>query len=174
MENQIKKYLLDGFDTIGMKKWAKETDKPVELLETLWSIIIENEYPYQWRAAWFFEQVMYYHPKFANDYFLRILEYMSKFNHPGQWRHSLKVILLTDIEIWDLGKMLDLGYELMMDESKPAATRVYAMEIIYQIVRKESDLKNEFIESLRLINIEGGASIKSRVKKNLARLKKLK
>lgn len=173
MKEKVRQYLVDGFNTNGMKKLARETKDPKDLLKILWSIIIENRYPYQWRASWLFEQIIDNKPEFAIEYFPFILHQIPEFNHPGQLRHCLKVILLTDIELWDFSEMLELGYGLMMNESLPPASRVHAMEITYRIVKVEPELKNEFIESLRLINIEGGAAIKSRVRKYNALLKKI-
>lgn len=170
MKTRIKTYLLLDFDTIGMKSMALKTDNPSELLDILWEIIIENEYPYQWRAAWFFEQTIYNHPEFANLFLDKILDFMPKYNHPGQLRHSLKVILLTDVSLWDFGIMLKLGYDLMLSENQPPAIRVYALEIVFKIVLYEPDLKREFIDSLHLINDGSSKGIKSRVRRTLDKL----
>ncbi|MBN2745545.1 MAG: hypothetical protein JXR34_02380 [Bacteroidales bacterium] len=172
LRGSIRLLYLDNFDTSSMNRMAKNPGNVDLLIEALWAEVIANIYPYQWRAAWFLEHVIAVHPHKADELLQPILDVMAGFNHEGQYRHCLKIILLTSQDAWDLGLMYDLAYTIMMDEKHAPAVRVHAMEIVSQVVKKEPDLNYEFVESLRFIYQNSTAGLKSRINRILATKKK--
>jgi len=153
LRKSIRELFLHNFDTASMNRMVQNPGNLDLLVEALWAEVLENNYPYQWRAAWFLEHVVDVHPHKADELLNPILDAISGFNHEGQYRHVLKIILLSSQDLWDLGRVYDMAYGIMMNEVHAPAVRVHAMEIVSQIVKKEPDLKYEFIESLKFIEV---------------------
>lgn len=167
MKEEVKRYLIEDISSESVKRLAKKDVTASKLAETLWEITLDNIHPYSWRAAWFLQHIILENRHLANFYAPLFLKNINNFNHPGQVRHGLIIVLLSDEKDWDDGFLLNLCFDYMISESQPPAIRVYSMEIVQRVVNRLPELKREFKETLELISKEGKPSILGRVKYHL-------
>jgi len=113
-----------------------------ELIEMSFS----NSQPEAWRAAWVLADFV------KNDIQIRkklqplsskIIKYFKTFNSPGQIREFLKVIQHLDVNEEDMGMLIDMSFNWLLDRKTDQSFRVHGMQIIYDYSKKEPDLLPE-------------------------------
>lgn len=140
------------------------------ILDFLWEISIENHYPASWRAAWIYSKVVDKNPKLALKHLHLIPKYLLKFNHDGQKRELLKVVLLFPINEQDMGLLLKICFDWLANPHESASVRVHSMQIVYEISCIEPDLQAELKLILLQLLPDADAGLKNRATKILEKL----
>ena len=113
-----------------------------ELIE----IILTEEDPLPMRASWVVEGITETSPELILPYMDKLIKNLPKFTHPGTLRNLLKIFSRMKIPVRHHGYMADLCYGWLKKENLQVAVKVYAMQIIANMVYIYPDLKNEFFE----------------------------
>jgi len=115
-------------------------------LQNLIDMSFSDSQPEGWRAAWILADFV------KNDIQIRkkiqplsskIVASFKTFNSPGQIREFLKVIQYLDVSGKDMGLLIDMCFDWLLDRKIDQSFRVHAMQIIYDYSKKEPDLQPE-------------------------------
>lgn len=171
----LKTILLDRtapIKAVAYEYVLKYPDQFKHLVE--WSF--SEEQPVAWRAAWILGHFLRHKPEFIpqmQSSVPRIISAFTNFNSPGQIREYLKIIQLLDVDEEQMGYLLDLCFQWLIDRKSDEAFRIYSMQIIFDYAKKEPDL---FPELQAIIEQEmewAKPGFKSRGKKILKYISKI-
>jgi hypothetical protein len=172
--NQLESVLLVNQPNLKQIAIKYLEDNPLEfklLIEQSFS----DKHPINWRSAWVLAELVHKHQTFRDLIKLKaskIVSMLADFPTSGQQREYLKV--LQDIELGeeDMGVLLDLCFNWLLDKKVDVAIRVHAMQIIYDYSVKEPDLQPE-LKAILLEEMEyGTAGFRGRAKKILSKIEK--
>ena len=102
--------------------------------------------PEAWRAAWVLADLVKNDKEIRRKiqaYSSQIISSFKTFNSPGQVREFLKTIQYLEVNEEDMGILLNICFDWLIDRKADQAWRVYAMQIIYDYSKKEPDLLPE-------------------------------
>ena len=120
--------------------------KNPQQLTNLIEMSFSNSQPEAWRAAWVLADLV------KNNILIRekiqvlssnIVKRFKDFNSPGQIREFLKVVQYLDVNEEDMGLLIDLCFNWLLDRKADQSFRVYSMQIIFNYSKKEPDLLPE-------------------------------
>jgi hypothetical protein len=145
-----------------------------ELFDDLVEIMLSAGSPISQRAAWTMTAVIDYYPWLLNSKINLLINSMQDFKHPALTRCLLRVLSQVNIPYEKFGVLFDQCYNYLIDSKQPAAVRVFALQVLYNITEKEPELKHELV--LIIENIIDGSSegLKNRAGKLLHKLRKPK
>ena len=143
-----------------------EADK----FEVAWEIFCAAEPPLPQRMAWVMDVLTQKHPSHAARYAASLVARIPFMKHPAELRMATKVLARTPMQQELIPKLLDPMLKILMDPQFPAAIRVNAMTMLYQISTIEPDFKYELRLVIEDQMREGGPAIRSRGKKTLQKL----
>lgn len=141
-----------------------------DVFNFLWEIAIENHYPASWRAAWIYSKVVDKRPHLALKHLHLIPQYLLSFNHDGQKRELLKVVLLFPLQNQDMGRLLKICFDWLANPKESASVRVHSMQIVYEISCIETDLQPELKLQILQLLPDADAGLKNRSQKILEKL----
>ena len=120
--------------------------KNPQQLTNLIKMSFSDNQPEAWRAAWVLSDLV------KNDILIRdkiqglssiIVNRFKDFNSAGQIREFLKIIQYLDVNEEDMGLLIDMCFNWLLDRKADQSFRVYSMQIIYNYSKKEPDLLPE-------------------------------
>jgi hypothetical protein len=130
-------------------------------------------HPLAWRAAWSMYHLGHQQKVVFRPILNEMIIQLPSFKHDGQKRECMKILLLFDIQSLDMGKLLQISYDFLLNPQQALAVRVHAMQIIYEISEIEPELKAELKSSLLFLLPNTSAGFKSRANKLLHKMKKI-
>jgi len=142
--------------------------------DELMRLFLEEEYRVTQRAAWVVQFAAEAHPKLLKKHLKKVVENLNNPVNDAVKRNTLRIL-----QFWDLPENLqgiaaEICFGFLDDPKEAVAIRVFSMTVLYNICVKEPELANE----LRLVIEDhlphGTAGFKSRGKKTLKALAKLK
>jgi hypothetical protein len=173
VKKKLAKMILAGNSRFNVDLVAAHIGSDELLFGELIELIHSGEPPIPQRAAWIMTAVTDNYPWLILPYLGHILKNINAYSHPGIIRCVLRQLSMIDFPEELSGKIFDLCYNFLNDQKQPVAIRVHAMQILYNISEKETDLKNELSLIFKdLIVAETSGGIKSRVGKLLRKLNK--
>ncbi len=140
------------------------------LLDELFDLIFHGSAKLQWRAAWAFEHVYLLNPQVVTKYLPTILESFHFLPNTGVRRHLTKILSLVNVSDMVDGNFINTCFDWIRSEEVPVAVKVYCMELLFQVVQKYPDLKEELKITIETYMPHNSAGFKSRGKKILAKL----
>ena len=143
---------------IGKKK--KLFDSLIELC-----LIEDNLIPQ--RASWVLDEVTQRYPNWIDPYVENLSLSLSELKHGGTRRNITKVLSRSTLPIENLGELLNVCFEWLVDKETPIAVRAHCMTIVYRISEIEPEIKGEFESILREFVEIGSAGEKSRARRIL-------
>ncbi len=129
--------------------------------------------PEGWRSAWVLaELVKDYKGLLARiaPYSRKIIDSFTVFKHPGQKREYMKVMQLLNLQEEEMGLLLNLCFDWLLDKEIDVAIRVHCMQIIYEFSLKEPDLQQELKVILEQEMDYGSAGFRGRARKILKKI----
>lgn len=138
-------------------------------------VFLDGEYRVTQRASWPLSLCVERHPELVLPHLGKLLRNLEKPGlHNAVLRNTMR--LLQEIEIPEkyLGNLVDTCFSFVQKTETPIAVRVFAMTVLVNIVKREPELKREVRELIESLMEEGSPGIKSRGKKMLAVLAKIK
>ena len=158
--------------TTAIVNWVGEDKKR---FAELVSVFLAGEYRVTQRASWPLSLCVESHPALVVPHLGKLLRNLEKPGlHPAVVRNTMR--LLQEIEVPEkyLGRLVDTCFSLVQKNDSPIAIRVFAMTVLVNIVKREPELKREVKELIESLMDEGSPGIKSRGRKMLAILEKIK
>lgn len=158
-------------NTLGITQWiGNKQDRFDQLME----LFLEDEYRVVQRAAWVVSQCALRYPSFILPHLDAVLSAMENPVHDAVLRNSLKVLAELEIPEEHLGRAISISFDLLAHPKSPVAVKVHAMQVIANLCVKEPDLSEELKLLIEDQWEEGTAGFKSRGKKILKQLEKIK
>jgi 8-oxo-dGTP diphosphatase len=125
------------------------------------------------RASWTMTKVCDKYPELIYPHLSRIIDSLGKLDNESALRSFLRIISLSDMEkISDKhhGILADLCFSLLRSGFSAIAVKAYSMEILYKLVLRYPELRNELSVTIRMIQPEGSAGIMARGRQILKKL----
>ncbi|MEO1050408.1 MAG: hypothetical protein AAFX87_07270 [Bacteroidota bacterium] len=144
-----------------------------ERLEELLGFFIADNYRLSQRAAWPFGICAERYPNLILPHLDGIVENLKKTVHDAVKRNTIRFLQFIDIPEHLLGEIAEICFNYLGSAKEPIAVKVFSMTVIFNIVKKEPELKPELEFMIEEQMPYGSAGFKSRGKKILSALKKM-
>lgn len=146
-----------------------------ERFDELLGYMLNDEYRVVQRSAWAVLHAVKAHPHFIEGHLEKLIENLNKPKLPDAVKRNT-MRLLQDVELPEelMGIMAEIAFRILDDPKEPIAARVFSMTVLYNICKKEPELGNELRMVIEDHLPHGSAGFKSRGKKTLKDLGKLK
>jgi hypothetical protein len=100
----------------------------------LMDIFLQGEYRLTQRAAWPLSYVVIDHPDLVKPYFGKLIKKLQEPGaHPAIARNIFRMFQEVEIPEKHLGVLIDLCFKFIMNETKPAAIRAFAITVASRI-----------------------------------------
>lgn len=142
-----------------------------ELFKELIQLALLNEEPVSRRAMWVIDVASEKNPAILKPYLNDLIIHLSKYNHDGLKRHTLRMLSRYDIRFDDFLHILDLCFEFIKSAKESVAVRYQAMNLLYVMSNKEPDLKYELATTIEMQMHEGSIGLKNHSRKLFSKLK---
>lgn len=144
-----------------------------DAFDSLIDLLLVDEYRVTQRAAWLVSHCVNKFPWLIDDHLSSIIHNLGKPVHVAVKRNTLKILQFVDIPEELLGIMAVICFKLLNSGKEPIAVKVFAMTVIYNIVKKYPELNEELKISIEEQIPFASAGFKSRGKKILKALLKM-
>ncbi len=158
-------------NTLGITQWVGNKQDRFDLLMDLF---LADEYRVVQRAAWVVSECAIRNPALILPHLGAVLTAMETPVHDAVLRNSLKVLAELDLPEEHMGKAVSISFDLLAHPKSPVAIKVHAMQVIANLCVKEPDLSEELKLLIEDQWEEGTAGFKSRGKRILKQLEKIK
>jgi len=136
----------------------------------LMALFLGDEYRLTQRAAWVLSKCIDQHPWLLSPYLEKVIYNLQGDVSVAVKRNTVRILQNIDIPEDLMGPLADVCFQFLESGEEAVAVKVFSMTILFNITKKEPDLKNE----LRLLIEDqlpyGSAGFKSRAKKILPHL----
>lgn len=125
------------------------------------------------RASWTLTKVCDKFPEMIYPHLGMIIESLENLGNESAMRSFLRIISLSDIERISekhQGLLAERCFSLLRSGFSAIAVKAYSMEILYKLVLKYPELRNELAATIRMLQPEGSAGILSRGRQILKKL----
>ena len=158
-----------GVHEIGLWKSAVITDK--SLFNQLFGFINSDDHRLAWRSCWIIDNASADCPELLTEKLPVIIEALISTRDDSLKRHFTRILCRYNIPEDYLAALVNRCFELLLP-SEPAAVRVFAMQILFNITQQLPDFKGELISVIESLREEGGsAGFINRSDKLLGRLR---
>jgi hypothetical protein len=157
MSGKLREMLLEGNHKFNIDLIAHYVGKDAELFNELINLMLNEVAPIPQRASWAMTTIADKEPWMIEPHIEKLINHINNFDHPALTRCFLRTLSQMEPPANKLGELFDICYNLLIDAKQPAAIRVFAMQVLYNISEKEPDLKPE----LKLIietNLDNGST----------------
>src|SRR5690554_4628838 len=125
---------------------ARDMAAEPQHLNLLFNIVLHNNYPENWRAAYIADKVNAIEPELIKPYIDTIILTLNANTNSSLKRHLLKLISLHPIPEKHQSFLLNYCLDCFSSSAEPVAVRVHAMQVLYNISEYEPDFKPELLE----------------------------
>ena len=125
------------------------------------------------RSSWTLTKVCDKFPELIYPHLNKIIGSLSKLENESAMRSVLRIISLSDMERIsekNHGILADHCFGLLRSGFSAIAIKAYSMEILYRLVLKYPELRNELAATISMLQPEGSAGIVSRGRQILKKL----
>ena len=145
------------------------TEQPGEI-NLLMNIALHSDHDKSWRAAWVADKVNDKKPELITPFLEKIITRLKRETDTGKKRQFLKLISLNEIPGKHFAFLTDYCYQCFTSASEPVGVKVHALQILFNLSEKETDLKPELLSLIDFeLENDPKAGIKARGK-NLAKI----
>lgn len=148
-------------------------EKKPSLFKKLVDLAIYPDKKFPQRASWTLEELVTRHPNWILPFVEEITLALPLLKHDGNRRNLVKILSRTDLPQQNLGLLLDICFEWVMDFNKAIAVKIHCITILERICKIEPDLISELKTVLQEIQKTGSNGIKSKCRHTLISLEKL-
>ena len=113
------------------------------------------------------------HPWLIEKHLKPILENLQNPVHDAVKRNTIRIIQSMDIPEELLGLTAELCFKFLNSGTEPVAIKAFSMTVLFNIVKKYPELKDELKMSIEDLLPYGSAGFKSRGRKILKSLEKI-
>jgi len=144
-----------GANELGLWKEAVKTDKC--LLNRLFESVDSTDHRLAWRSWWIIDNASEECPELLADKLPQIIGLLISTQDGSLKRHFTRILSRYTIPEDYLVILVNKCFDLM-HPSEPAAVRVFAMQILYNITLQLPDIKGELISVIQTLREEGGSA----------------
>ena len=145
-----------------------------DLFDELMGLFFDDEYRVAQRAAYAVSHCVDKYPFLINPHLEQLVHNLeNKKIHIAVKRNTVRILQDVDVPEELLGTLADYCFKFLLDPKETVAVRVFSMQILYNICKKEPDLANELKVVIEEFLPTGTAGFKSRGKKILKGLQKI-
>ncbi len=144
-----------------------------EAFDKLMVLFLGNEYRVTQRAAWLVSHCVDAHPGLLKKHLKSMIENLEKPVHVAVKRNTLRILQFIEIPEDLLGLTADICFKFLKSGKETIAVKVFAMTVLYNIVKKYPELKEELVISIEEQMPFGSAGFKGRGRKILKALSKI-
>jgi hypothetical protein len=168
-ENDISKNILTmGLGELGL--WKRGVMADPALFKQLFQNIFSADHRLAWRSCWIIDTASEDYPGLLSDKLSPIITALLSTRDGSLKRHFTRILCRYEVPEESLGLIIDRCFELLLP-AEPAAVRVNAMQLLFNISQKNPDLKGELKSVIETLMEEGGsAGFINRCKKLLRKL----
>lgn len=144
------------------------------LFDELMTHFFSNEYRITQRAAWIVNHCVEKYPFLINSHLERMVHNLARPKlHDAVKRNTVRILQSVDLPEELLGPLVDYCFKFLLDPKEAVAIRVFSMQILYNICKKEPELADELRIVIEEFMPHGTAGFRSRGKKILKGLQKM-
>lgn len=144
-----------------------------EAFDELMYLFLGDEYRITQRAAWIVSHCIDMYPWLIKKHMTSIIENLQKPIHVAVKRNTCRLLQFMDIPENLLGLTAELCFNFLNSGKETIAVKAFAMTIIFNIVKKYPELKDELKISIEEQMPFGSAGFNSRGRKTLKALEKI-
>jgi hypothetical protein len=112
----------------------------------LMEIALEDNERVNWRASWAADKINDMMQGIAAEWIPKLTESLHWLDHNGKKRQYLKLISLYPVSDNNESFLFDYCLDKLTSDTEDISVRVYAMQILYNISEKETELKKELLQ----------------------------
>lgn len=145
-KNEERKALVSRLENIGKQEiyvWKEMVLSDKTLFPEIYRLIYCDNPRIAWHAAWVIDHVSEAEPAMLTSCVPELINHLGNLTHDSLKRHFTRMLLRQPIPENQLGLLVNLLYDLL-SPSEAVAVRANAMQLLYNISKKEPDLQNEF------------------------------
>lgn len=135
--------LIDSWENLAFA--IREIEQHPELFSTLMEIALYNPVKKSWRAAYLVDKIHDDYPELLLPFIEPVIDQLKTENNTSKKRHFLKLLSMNKIPSEHYGFLVDYCINALTSAKEPPAVRVHAMQILYNISEKETELKPEIL-----------------------------
>jgi len=144
-----------------------------EAFDKLMELFLGNEHLVTQRAAWLFSHCVDTHPWLLKKHLKSMIENLEKPVHVAVKRNTLRILQFIEIPEDLLGLTADICFTFLNSGKETIAVKANAMTVLYNIVKKYPELKEELVIPIEEQMPFGSAGFKGRGRKILKALSKI-
>ena len=133
-----------------------------------------NEYRVTQRAAWVMSHCVDKYPFLINPHLEKMIYNLKEEKiHVAVKRNTVRILQEIEVPETLMGPLVDYCFKFLLDPKETVAVRVFSMQILYNICKKEPELADELRIVIEEFMPHGTTGFRSRGKKILKGLQKL-
>jgi 8-oxo-dGTP diphosphatase len=147
-------------------------ENPV-IFDKLLSYSFSDDKKLAFRASWTLTKVCDKFPELIYPHMNMIINALDKIDNESATRSFLRIISFSDMERIsekDHGILAEVCFGFLRSGFSAIAIKAYSMEILYKLVLKYPELRNELSATINMLQPEGSAGILSRGRQILKKL----
>ena len=166
--------LLSDSHRLTMEMAAKDIGSDAQLIEELFELSLKQLPQLSMRASRVFDLCCETDHELEMAYVNRMVEHLPKLHHDSVKRNFLHILTrghqpLTE-KNWT--QLLNCSLNWLVSPQQATAVRAYCMDVLYNLVQDEPELKSEVIYALEAACIESSAAVRGRAKRFMKALDK--
>jgi hypothetical protein len=172
LKAKLERLLLEEHSRARTEEVAMLIGGNADHFEIAWDIFCNSAPPLPQRMAWVLTVVTDAHPSLAVRYAASLAARLPYLVHPAEVRAALRILMSTEIPTQSVGELVQCLYPWLEDPKLPAATRVFSMQILYNISNLEPELKRELAFVIETRAQEASPAFKARARTILPKLRR--
>ena len=152
---------------------AKEIGENQERFDELIAIMLSADPLTAPRAAWVASHCANMHPWLVTKHLIHLIQNLQNPVHDAIKRNTLRMVRYMEIPEDMMGLTTDVCFKFMDSEKEPIAVKVYAMDVLFRIIEKFPEMKEELKITIKDQLPFGSAGFRNRGAKILKMLDKM-
>lgn len=140
----LEKELLKGHNRPLATKIAKWAVQDKANMAELMEVFFRNEELLTQRASWSVNFAFELQPEMLSPYLKKMIKNLKQPVHDAVKRNTVRILSFSEIPKVAEGDAVDACFTLMMDPKEAIAVRTFAMTVVFNLLPKYPELKNEF------------------------------
>jgi hypothetical protein len=140
-------------------------------ISTLVDLTLFGKYPHSNRAGWTLDILDRKRPDLVNPYIEKILKNLENVKSDSIKRPVFAILSRRKFQKKHQAFLIDYGFDILQNPKEKVAAKIYAMDILANIVEEEPDLMQELFSVIEFQYNEGSSGFKAHAKMLRKRLR---
>ena len=137
--------------------WKKNVISDRKLFDQFFESVFSDDSRLAWYSCWIIDIASEEYPDLLLSKIEKIISGLISTNITSLKRHFTRILCRYQIPEEHLGVLVNRCYELLAP-AEPAAVRVFAMQLLFNMSQQQRDLKGELICVIETLMEEGGTA----------------